>query len=315
MRTLTTPAQAPAPASASASMTARRTLTRIAVLGVACSATLALAACGGGSGSGSAKKGSSSTTAAGSFPGAQTSSSLSPQPSFDPAAGPTMSPAQLPKNCAGLVTDADMQLALGNPLNGGDFFTAFQPTAAKQLGRVRCQYGVIQDSTGKVTGDQVEIQLAIYADPATAQSHGASTVGDFAGQGDQYAPIAVAGHPATYVTEAGKDAILVMYDGNRTYLITTEEALVKGDDAKAFTVKIAEALYKHTTSGLAPAAPSGGATPGAPGAPGSSSGPATPGAPGAPSSPSGSAPAGSSSAPAGAPAPGGSAPPSSAPAD
>jgi hypothetical protein len=293
MRTLTTKAPVPAPA--------RPTLTRISALGVACSAALALAACGGSSG-GPANKGSSSTTAAGSFPGAQSSSSPSPQPSFDPAAGPTMTAVQLPKSCAGLVTDADLQLALGNPLNGGDFFTAFQPTAAKQLGRVRCQYGVIQDATGKVTGDQVEIQLAIYADAATAQSHGASTVGDFAGQGDKYAPISVAGHPATYVTETGKDAILVMYDGNRTFLITTQEALVKGDDAKTFTLKIAEALYKHTTAAIPTPPPSAGASPG------------TPGAPGAPSSPNGSAPVGGSTAPAVPPAPGGSAPSSSAPA-
>ncbi|WP_194921686.1 hypothetical protein [Catenulispora rubra] len=291
MRTLTTPAPA----------AARRPLTRIsgtgvAALGVACAAALALTACGG---SGSVHKGSSSsTTAAGSFPGSPTSSTPTQQPSFDPAAGPTLTPAQLPKNCSGLVTDADMQLALGSPLNGGDFFTAFQPTAAKQLGRVRCQYGVVQDATGKVTGDQVEIQLAIYADAATAQSHGAGTVGTFAGQGDQYAPISVAGHPATFVTETGKDAVLVMYDGNRTYLITTQEALVKGDDAKTFTLKIAEALYKHTTPNAPTSPPSGSGTTSAPsgGAPSS----------GAPSSPSGSGtPSASSGAKSG--------PPSSAP--
>jgi hypothetical protein len=303
MRTLTIPASAPA----------RRTLTRISALGVACAAALALAACGGGSsGGGTAGKGSSST-AAGSSPGATPSSSPSPQQSFDPASGPIMTAAQLPKTCNGLVTDADMQLALGNPLNGGDFFQPFAPVGAKQLGRVKCQYGVVQDVSGKVTGDQVEIQLAIYADAATAQSHGATTVGEFAGQGDQYSPVSVGGHPATYVTEAGKDAVLVMYDGNRTYLITTAESLVKGDQAKTFTLKIAAALYKHTTPD-APAA-GGGATPsgGAAGTPT----PGTPGAPGAPSSPagsvSGSAPASGSSAPAGTPAPG--APPSSPPAD
>ena len=290
MRTLTNPAPA----------AARRPLTRISgtsvtALGIACAAALGLTACGG---SGSVHKGSSSTTAAGSFPGAQTSSTPTPSPSFDPAAGPTLTVAQLPKSCSGLVTDADMQLALGNPLNGGDFFTAFQPTAAKQLGRVRCQYGVVQDATGKVTGDQVEIQLAIYADAATAQSHGAGTVGTFAGQGDQYAPISVAGHPATYVTETGKDAILVMYDGNRTYLITTQEALVKGDDAKAFTLKIAEALYKHTTPN-APASPSSSGTP---------SGGATPSGSGAPST--------TASSPGGAPSSGAkSGAPSSAPSD
>ena len=281
MRTLTTPAQALAPAPAPA----RRTLRRIAVLGVACSAALALAACGGG-GSGSAKKASSST-AAGSSPGAQTSSSPSPQPSFDPAAGPIMTADQLPKNCAGLITDADMQLALGNPLNGGDYFQPFAPTSAKQLGRVVCQYGVVQDSSGKITSNQVEVQLAAYADAATAQSHGAATVGTLAGQGDQYAQISVGGHPATYVTEAGKDALLVMYDGNRTYLITTQEALIKGGDAKTFTLKIAQALYKHTTANLPATTPtsSGASTP------------ATPSAPGAPSSPSGSAPAGGSAPP------------------
>lgn len=298
MRTLTTPAQAPAPAPSPA----RRTLTRIAVLGVACSAALVLAACGGG-GSGPAKK-SSSSTAAGSSPGAQTSSSPSPQPSFDPAAGPMMTAAQLPKNCAGLVTDADMQLALGNPLNGGDYFQPFAPTAAKQLGRVVCQYGVVQDDSGKITSNQVEIQLAVYADAATAQSHGAATVGKLAGQGDQYAQTSVGGHPATYVTEAGKDAILVMYDANRTYLITTQEALVKGDDAKAFTLKIAQALYKHTTANLPATTPtSGGATPSAGAStPATPATPASPGAPGAPSSPSGSAPAGGSSAPPSSPA-------------
>lgn len=274
MRTLTTPAQAPAPAPAPA----RRTLTRIAVLGVACSAALALAACGGG-GSGPAKK-SSSSTSAGSFPGSQTSSSPSPQPSFDPASGPTMTAAQLPKNCAGLVTDADIQLALGNPLNGGDYFQPFAPTSAKQLGRVVCQYGVVQDAGGKITGNQVEVQLAAYADAATAQSHGAATVGTLAGQGDQYAQTSVGGHPATYVTEAGKDAILVMYDGNRTYLITTQEALVKGDDAKAFTLKIAQALYKHTTANLPTTTqPSSGAAPSS-----GASAPATSATPGAPSS-------------------------------
>jgi hypothetical protein len=301
MRTLTTPA----PAAARRTLT-RISATRVSALGVACGAALALTACGGG---GSVHKGSPSSTAAGSFPGAQTSSTPTPQPSFDPAAGPTMTPAQLPKNCASLVTDADMQLALGTPLNGGDFFTAFQPTAAKQLGRVRCQYGVVQDSTGKVTGDQVEIQLAIYADAATAQSHGAGTVGTLAGQGDQYNPISVAGHPATYVTETGKDVILVMYDGNRTYLITTQEALVKGDDAKTFTLKIGEALYKHTTPN-APASPSSG---GAPSTNASSSG----GAPssGAPSSPSGTAPAGGSSAPGKPSSPAKSGPPSSPPSD
>ncbi|MEY9861924.1 hypothetical protein ABH935_007567 [Catenulispora sp. GAS73] len=280
MRTLTTPA----PAAARRPLT-RISGTRVAALGVACAAALALTACGG---SGSVHKGSSSTTGTGSFPGAQTSSSPTPSPSFDPAAGPTLTAAQLPKSCSGLVTDADMQLALGNPLNGGDFFTAFQPTAAKQLGRVRCQYGVVQDSTGKVTGDQVEIQLAIYADAATAQSHGASTVGTFAGQGDQYAPISVSGHPATYVTETGKDAILVMYDGNRTYLITTQEALVKGDDAKTFILKIAEALYKHTTPN-APTSPPTGGTAGGSGTPTGSSSGGTPSS-GASSSPSGSAP-------------------------
>jgi hypothetical protein len=256
-----------------------------------------MTACGGSSGS--VNKAASSS--GGTVPGGQTSSSPTPQQSFDPAAGPTMAAAQLPKTCNGLVTDADMQLALGNPLNGGDFFQPFQPTSAKQLGRVKCQYGVIQDNSGKVTGDQVEVQLAIYVDAATAQSHAADTVGQFAGGGAQYAPISVGGHPATYVTEAGKDAVLVMYDGNRTFLITTQEALAKGDDAKAFTLKIAAALYKHTTANL-PTSPSGSATPG------TSPSSAAPGSPSALGSASGSAPAAGSSAPPGTQASGTAAP-------
>src|SRR5262249_7644253 len=161
----------------------------------------------------------------------------------------------------------------------------------------KCQYGVIQDNSGKVTGDQVEVQLAIYADAATAQSHAADTVGRYAGGGAQYAPTSVGGHPATYVTEAGQDAVLVIDARNRTFLITPQEALVKGDDAKAFTLKIAAALYKHPTPNM-PASPTGSATPGASA---SSGAPASPGAPG---SSSGSAPAPGSSAPTGNPAPG-----------
>ncbi|GAA2029747.1 hypothetical protein GCM10009839_31670 [Catenulispora yoronensis] len=252
-------------------------------------AAVSLVACGGSSGS---VKGDTSTSkGAGSFPGSQSStgasSPSSAAPSFDPAAGPLVDAAQLPKTCSGLVTDADMQLALGNPLSGGDFFQPFQPNAGyKQTGRVVCQYGVVLDAAGKIASNQVEVQLATYADAASARSRGAATVGNLAGSGAQYAPISVAGHPATYVTEAGKDVVLVMFDGNRTFLITVQEALVKGDDAKAFVLKIGEALYKHTTP-TAPATPATPATPAAsaPSTPAASA-PSTPAAPASPAAPS-----------------------------
>ncbi|WP_344657735.1 hypothetical protein [Catenulispora subtropica] len=268
-------------------------MTRISALGVAAAAALALAACGDG---GSVKKDSSTGKPTGSAPGSRStaagSSPSSSAPSFDPAAGPMVDAAQLPKTCSGLITDADMQLALGNPLTGGDYFQSFQPDAGhKQTGRVKCQYGVVLDNAGKITSNQVEVQLATYADAASAQSRAAATVGTLAGGGAQYAPTAVGGHPATYVTEAGKDAVLVMYDGNRTFLITVQEALVKGDDAKAFTLKIGEALYKHTTPAAASSSPSG-----SNGSNGSQSAPAgSNGSSGAPSSgaPSSGAPAGS----------------------
>ena len=295
----------------STSTPTRRTLTRISGLGVAAAAALALTACGGGG----SVKGSTSTTSDGkpgsTAPGSKSSASSapsSPAPSFDPATGPVLDPARLPKNCSGLITDADMQLALGNPLNGGDYFQPFQPDAGhKQTGRVKCQYGVVLDNAGKVTGNQVEVQLATYADVPSAQSRAAATVGTLAGGGAQYSPVSVSGHPATYVTEAGKDAVLVMYDGNRTFLITVQEALVKGDDAKAFMLKIADALYRHTT----PETPS---SPAAPSSPAGSPAPPSSGAP-SPAPPANSAPPDNSSAPGGAPpansAPANSAPPSS----
>ncbi|MFL6111059.1 MAG: hypothetical protein ACJ786_06880 [Catenulispora sp.] len=274
-------------------------MTRISVLGIASATALALTACGG---SGSVK-GNTSTTKGGPVPGSQSggssTSTPSPSPSFDPAAGPTIDAKDLPKTCSGLVTDADLQLALGNPLNGGDFFTAYQPDAGhKQTGRVKCQYGVVLDNSGKITSDQVDVQLATYADAASAQSRAAATVGTLAGGGAQYAQAPVGGHPATYVTEAGKDAVLVMYDGNRTFLITVQEALVKGEDAKAFALKIAAALYKHTTptaSQIPTGAASGGSASGSGSAPassgsapagsGASSGASAPPANSAPSSP------------------------------
>lgn len=285
----------------STSTRTRRSMTRISALGLASTAALAmtLTACGGSSGS--VKKATSPSTAGGSFPGSQSSgggTTPSTAQSFDPAAGPMIDAKQLPKTCSGLVTDADMQLALGNPLTGGDYFVAYQPDAGhKQTGRVRCQYGVVLDNAGKITSDQVEVQLATYADADSAKSRAQATVGTFAGGGAQYTQVSVGGHPATYITEAGKDAVLVMYDGNRTFLLTIEEALVKGDDAKAFALKIGQALYKHTTP--ADAAPSQSPSGGASSASGS-----------APAS-SGSAPASSGSASPGAPA--GSSAPSSAP--
>ena len=252
----------------------RRTVTRVSALGVAVAAALALTACGD---KGSVAKGSSTSgstgKATGSVPGSQSSAggtTPTTAPSFDPAAGPVVDAAQLPKTCSGLITDADLQLALGNPLTGGDFFQTFQPDAGhKQTGRVKCQYGVVLDGAGKITSNQIEVQLATYADAASAQSRAAATVGTLAGGGAQYAPTSVGGHPATYVNETGKDAVLVMYDGNRTFLVTVQEALLKGDDAKAFTLKIGQALYKHTTpAAAAPSGPSSAAS-GSSGAPSS----------------------------------------------
>ncbi|NUR27873.1 MAG: hypothetical protein HOV83_18850 [Catenulispora sp.] len=273
----------------SISAPARRSMTRISALGVATATALALTACGD---SGSTKKEPSTNKPASSAPGTHASSPGTPStaPSFDPAAGPVVDAGQLPKNCNGLVTDADLQLALGNPLTGGDYFQNFQPDAGhKQTGRVKCQYGIVQDAAGKIASSQVEVQLATYADAASAQSRAAATVGTLAGGGAKYAQISVGGHPATYVNETGKDAVLVMYDGNRTFLITVQEALVKGEDAKAFTLKIGEALYKHTTPAGAPSpsgsqsasggAPSPGASSGAPSSGAASSGAPNPDAP------------------------------------
>src|SRR5882672_7311033 len=120
----------------------RPTLTRKSALGLAAATALTLAACGGGNGTvtktATSVNGTSSQAAAG------TPTPSAPQ-TFDPAQGPTIDATALPKSCSGLVTDADIQLALGQPLVGGDFFTAYLPVPTiKQTKKVKCQYGVVQ---------------------------------------------------------------------------------------------------------------------------------------------------------------------------
>jgi hypothetical protein len=253
---------------------------RMAAAAVATAAALSLAACGGSNGSvktvtpqvGSGTNTSGATGAA---------TSAAPQ-TFDPAQGPTQDPATLPKTCSGLVTDADIQLAFGQPLAGsGNIFTAFQPLPnIKQTKRVKCQYGVVQGADGKIQSDQIEVQVATYADSGSAQSRGAATVATMAAQGGKFKQVSISGHPATYVTEAN-DGVLVMFDGNRTFLITISALLAKDDDAEKLAEKLADNLYKHVTTAAGPGTPAAtGASGATPGATAPTDG-ATPGAPAA----------------------------------
>jgi hypothetical protein len=247
----------------------RPTLTRTAALGLAAAAALTLAGCGGG-GSGTVAKTTGKPSGASN---AATSATPSAPQTFNPDDGPTQDPATLPKTCNGLVTDADIQLTLGQPLVGGDFYTAYQPLPTiKQTKKVKCQYGTVLDAAGKYQSDLLEVQMATYADAASAKGRASSTVAGMAAQNEQFKQIMVSGHPASYVTEAN-DAVLVMYDGNRTFLITIQNALVKGDAAEPLAIKLADALYRHTTPNAGqPATPTAGASGGTP------AGSATPGA-------------------------------------
>jgi hypothetical protein len=198
-------------------------------------------------------------------------------------------PATLPKTCNGLVTDADIQLNLGQPLAGGDFYSVYQPLPSiNQTKRVKCEYGIVQNSSGGVDSAQIEVQVATYSDAKSASDRAASTVGQFAAKQAKYDQVLVGGHPATYVTEAA-DEVLVMYDGNRTFLVTVQAALVKGDDARKLALALGQALYRHVT----PA--SGGAS--MPSAAGTPVGGASSGAPGTPDTPASSGASAPSSAP------------------
>lgn len=267
MRTLTT-----AHGTRKAARTMRTPALAAALVAVA---ALGMTACGGSNGS---VKSAKPSAPAGGSQAATGSATPSASQSFDPAQGPTQDPATLPKTCSGLVTDADIQLALGQPLAGsGNVFTAYQPLPnIKQTKRVKCQYGVIQGADGKIQSDQIEVQVATYADAAAAQSRGAATVATMAAQGAKYQQVSITGHPATYVAETN-DGVLVMFDGNRTFLITVTNTLAKDDAAQKLALQLAEKLYAHVTSAAGPAAGATPATPGASGASGAT--PATPGAP------------------------------------
>lgn len=247
----------------------RRVPAPISGLALAASAALALTACGGGG----AKPSDTVVTRA----TAPVPSATSAEPQFDPAAGLIQDPVTLPKNCNGLVTDADIQLDLGQPLPGGDFFSDYQPLPAiNQTKRVKCQYGIVQDAGGGVGTSQIEVQVATYSDIRSAAARASGTVGQMAAKEAKFEQVVVDGHPATYLTETA-DEVLVMYDGNRTFLITVQASLVNGDAARKLTLALGAALFKHVTS-LGAAAPSaaggpvGGASGGTPGSQDSSSG-------------------------------------------
>lgn len=239
----------------------RRTPARISGPGLALAAVLALAACGGGGGGGGSKPTPAKPAGGAPVPSA-TSSAQS-----DPAAGPVQDPATLPKTCNGLVTDADIQLNLGQPLAGGDLYSVYQPLPSiNQTKRVKCEYGVVQNSSGGLDSAQIEVQVATYSDAKSAAARAAGTVGQFAAKQAKYEQVAVGGHPATYVTET-TDEVLVMYDGNRTFLITLQAGLAKGDDARKLVLALGQALYGHVTpaAGSASTPPAGGSASGAAG--------------------------------------------------
>ena len=260
-------------------------LTRISAFGLVAAAAVALAGCGA---NGSvAKPGSSVPGKSSTGPSASGSQTPSAPQSFDPAQGPTQDPATLPKTCSGLVTDADIQLALGQPLVGGDFFTAYQPvTGIKQTKKVKCQYGIVQGADGKIQSDQIEVQVATYADAGSAQSRGASTVAGMAAQGAKFKQVSVSGHPATFINEAN-DVVVVLYDGNRTFLVTVNALLLKDDPAEKLAEKLTDAVYKHITTAGGPSTPTSSGTSGT-GTPTGTGSPTSTGSPTPPASPTSS---------------------------
>ncbi len=219
-------------------MAPSRLTTTVAVL---LAAGLTCAACSSGSSTAS----HAPTTASASTPvsiSPTTSASVVPT-----SATPTASPSPTSSTTLGGACDTVLPVtavdaAVGTPVAGKAVFIINQPdSAAGQVERINCQYGVAPVKKGsKTTAAKVEVSVSLYASDAEAAARVSSTLEQWRQNGATPHAVSVGGHPATVLT-GYQSPLLVVGSGPRTVAVTMVATLVAGAKLDSVMAGIAAA--------------------------------------------------------------------------
>lgn len=176
-----------------------------------------------------------------------TSHPASATPTIVPATqGPTEAAKDLPVNCDRVATDADIQAALGGPLQGTTIYLKdVAEPSIHRTGRIDCKYGVTLDKTGKPGPAGIEIQVATYDATANAVDRVAGTVAGQVAKGDPSKSVVVANRQATVMTDQGTTE-LFMADGNRTFVIQIAGSVAQGNAGYTVATKLGATVYQRT---------------------------------------------------------------------
>lgn len=150
--------------------------------------------------------GAISACSAGGAPAASTTSKKPASPTapatFNPAAGPVETAAQLPKSCSSILSDTDLTAAFGFPQVGDTSYGSYAPLPnIGRTGRVTCSFDIGIDQFGRPGPAGVIVSIITYNTTTNAVSRVANDVNDTVAKGATSQPVLVSGHPATVLFE------------------------------------------------------------------------------------------------------------------
>ena len=238
---------------------------RIRILGAAILAAAALPLLGGCSMAGGAKNAAATTTP---------TKSASPHVSSVPVTAQTEAASALPKECAQILTTAQLQAVFGAgfPI-GVNYGTYAALPSIGRTGRVACIFGVGLDSFGKQSAGALEVSISTYSSGAVAVGRAADTVQSDSQAGATEASVTVGGQPATVIVEQPSAAAstaaatssasgaaspsptasaspgeteLVMANGNRTFVLQIPFTKLAAQQALAALTQLTLEVYQNT---------------------------------------------------------------------
>ena len=140
---------------------------------------------------------------------------------------------KLPGNCYSMLSLYDVEKAVGHRIAGKTVFIVGLPD--KTIGRltyVNCRYGVA--STAAKSSPPIEINVALYKTPATAQRRYENTIRDYVANGATSTEVTVSGQPAAILTggigAAYRVPLLVAAAGQRTVAVSLNDTSVAPAD-------------------------------------------------------------------------------------
>ncbi|GAA4301129.1 hypothetical protein GCM10023148_57850 [Actinokineospora soli] len=147
----------------------------------------------------------------------------------------------IPRACAQVITDVDLDELLETRLGSGTAEVAGQPMPAiGRTARLDCYFGV---PGGKREKAALVVTLAAYTDDAAAQERLDRTVADERAQGARVSEVAV-GPDTGYLIE-GSTRIVVARHGKVTVVVQAAQALVPGESARRVLPRVADRALTH----------------------------------------------------------------------